>query len=213
MLQEFVQKIEDTARSVVNEIHTALPGRIEEFNPDTGLATVLPSGKFKTTNGKMIDYPAITGVPVLFPQSASLGVYIAFPVSQGDDCLIIISEQELDAWLYDGVSENDLRFDLTNAIAIPGLSNKGSVALTEACNDKSIVILNSSAKVKVEKTQVSISLGDTQICVCENGIAVRGDLNVTGNIISTGSIKSGNIDLKEHTHTSGEASVNTSKPK
>ena len=28
MMQEFVQQIEETAKSVMNEIHTALPGKV-----------------------------------------------------------------------------------------------------------------------------------------------------------------------------------------
>ena len=38
MLQELVQEIENTARSVLGEIHTALPGKIVSFSPGSGMA-------------------------------------------------------------------------------------------------------------------------------------------------------------------------------
>ena len=34
-------------------------------------STVLPSMKIKKPNGEMLDYPQITGVPVVFPQSSA----------------------------------------------------------------------------------------------------------------------------------------------
>lgn len=94
------------------------------------------------------------------------------------DCLLIISEQELDAWIGGGESENDIRFDLTSAIAIPGLSNKGNAALREACSKKSLILQNGSTKVSVNKDNVEIA----------------------GNLIVSGDVKAGNISLKNHTH-------------
>ena len=45
MMQEFTQQVEDTARAVLDEIHTALPGMIVSFNPGSGTATVKPDRK------------------------------------------------------------------------------------------------------------------------------------------------------------------------
>ncbi|MCD7826355.1 MAG: hypothetical protein LUH14_10410 [Clostridiaceae bacterium] len=171
MLQEFVEQVEKVARSVMEEMHTAIPGSITSFNQGTGLATVKPYGTYTTGAGKKMAYPVITGVPVIIPQCPSANVQIAFPIVTGMDCLVIVSEQELDAWLGGGESENDMRFDLTSAIAIPGLSGKSSTALKEACNTGSVVINN----------------GTTKLLVSANGIEVTGNLNVKGNISCTGS--------------------------
>ena len=35
MLQEFVEQVEKTARSVMEEMHTAIPGKITAFNAGT----------------------------------------------------------------------------------------------------------------------------------------------------------------------------------
>ena len=46
MLQEVTAEIEKTAKAVVNEIHTALPGEIVSF--DGATATVKPIGQYVT---------------------------------------------------------------------------------------------------------------------------------------------------------------------
>lgn len=188
MLQEFVDQVEKVSRSVMEEMHTAIPGKIQSFNATKGLAVVQPYGMYTTGAGKKMAYPTITDVPVIIPQCATANIQIAFPIESGSDCLVIVAEQELDAWLGGGESENDMRFDLTSAIAIPGLCNKGSAILKEACDDKSIILRNGSTKLKVNKSNVEIT----------------GDLKVSGDV------KAGSISLKEHTHTGVHGE--TSKP-
>ena len=80
MLHEFVQQVEDVARSVMEEMHTAIPARIQKFDLENNMATVKPYGTFVTGAGKKMAYPVITGVPFIFPQSASANIEIAFPV-------------------------------------------------------------------------------------------------------------------------------------
>lgn len=178
MLQEFVEQVEKAARSVMEEMHTAIPGKITAFNAATGFATVKPYGTYTTDAGRKMAYPTVTEVPVVIPQSPINDAYIAFPISAGMDCLLIVSEQELDAWIGGGESENDIRFDLTSAVAIPGLFNKGSAALKEACSKKSIILQN----------------GGTKLAVGKDGVEIVGNLTVKGDV------KAGNISLKNHIH-------------
>lgn len=189
MLQEFVQQVEELARDVVNEIHTALPGRIIDFDPVKGLATVIPIGKYKSPSGKMLEYPSITGVPIILPQCISLQIQIAFPIKKGESCLLIISEQELDAWLYGGNSDTNLRFDLTSAIAIPGLSNQGSAMLNEACQKESLILSNADTKIQIEKDKVEVVAKSNQFSIDEQGIYMKGNVTIDGNIDCSGRIK------------------------
>ena len=172
MRQELTQAIENTARAVVNDIHTALPGEIVSFDADKNMAVVHPVGKFVTTDGTSFDYPQIADVPLVFPYCATANVGIAFPVKAGDSCIIIISETELDEWRSGAVSEGPLRFDLTSAVAIPGLLKQGNGLVSKAVTENSVVV----------------GAGNTLFSVSENGIAVRGDLKVEGNISYTESL-------------------------
>lgn len=75
MLQEFVEQVEKTARSVMEEMHTAIPGKITAFNAGTGFATVKPYGTYTTDAGRKMSYPTVTEVPVIIPQSPMNDIY------------------------------------------------------------------------------------------------------------------------------------------
>jgi len=174
MLSEFASKVKDVAGDVVNEIHTAIPGTIQAVL-NTGFVTVAPVGKYKTRQGKYLDFPVLSGVPLVLPQSSISGVEIAFPVAVGDSCLLIFSEQQLDSFLYGGESKMTLRFDLTNAIAIPGLGKVAGSAFQEACSSKSVVIRSGSTKLTVSAGNVSV----------QGSLTVSGNINCSGTIYGT----------------------------
>lgn len=175
MLQEFTNEIKKMARAAVDNSHTAIPGKITAIDSGTGLATVQPYGKFVTSDKQKLDYPALTDVPLVLPFSQSSGCGIAFPVAVGDDCLVIFSEIELDAWRSGAEAEGMLRHDLTNAIAIPGLLKNAGSQIAQANSQKSVVI--------------------------------------TGNLVVTGNLTAGGINMNSHTHTSGEPGSSTSGPR
>jgi len=196
MLQEFSQQVEDTARSVVNQIHTALPGEIVSFNPGTGTAVVKPSGKYITSDGIGLAYPTITDVPVVFPLCQSAGIGLAFPVKKKDDCLIIVSEVELDAWRSGAESESSLRFDLTSAVAIPGLLNGGGALAEKACSKDAVVI----------------QAGATELMVYDAGVEITGDLKVSGKITADETVMIKKLDLEKHVHRSADPGSKSDQP-
>jgi len=209
MLQEFTQEIENTAREVANEIHTALPGKITSFDAEKGIVSVKPYGKYVTSDGKELNYPVISDVPLVFPMSLSAKAGIAFPVKPGESCLVVISEVELDAWRSGAESESSLRYDLSSAVAIPGLLSNGGSLLSDACTKEAVIVGMENAKVFLSKEQIKLGVGtDTVVEVLENnvkidigqttvleasdsGIAIGGNLKVKGNITYTGSLSGG----------------------
>jgi hypothetical protein len=182
MLQELTQEIENTAKAVVNEIHTALPGEIVSYDAGAGTAAVQPVGKFVTSDGTELAYPTITEAPVCFPFCQNAGVGIAFPVKKGDSCIIIISEVELDAWRSGAESEGSLRFDLTSAMIIPGLLEGGCVASQKASSENAVVVTAGDVTVTVSGGGCMIDTGSTVMNVTDSGVSIKGNLNVTGNI-------------------------------
>lgn len=188
MLQEFTQAIEETARAVVDEIHTALPGKIVSFNANKGIATVQPYGKFVTSNGRELSYPRITEVPVVFPFCQQNGVGMVFPVCSGDSCIIIVSEVELDEWRSGAESEGPLRFDLTSAMAIPGLLSKGGDMVAKAVKEKAVVLGAGTTEVVVSTNGVNIDVEGTTFAISKTGIIAGGDFKVEGNFSYTGEV-------------------------
>lgn len=186
MLQELSQEIEETARAVVNEVHTALPGEILNFHPKSGTASVRPVGEFITSDGKKLVYPVITEAPMLFPFCERAGVGICFPVKKGDSCLIIVSEVELDAWRSGAASEGTLRFDLSSAVVIPGLMRTGGGITEKAIKQEAVVLYAPDTEVSVSRNGVKAKVAEKELCVSDSGIVVRGDVMVSGNLFYTG---------------------------
>ena len=150
MKSELVHQIKETAQKAAEGIHTAIPGTIVSYDPAKGQATVKPSMKFTTKGGNAIDYPQISGVPVLFQQHAGQKATVAFPVKPGDGCLLIVSEQSLDYWMYGQETGTNLKFDLTNAVAIPGLFAKANTVVAEACSQDAVIIDTSGTRITVK---------------------------------------------------------------
>ena len=182
MLQEFTEEIETTARSVVNDIHTALPGEIVSYNAGTGTATVKPIGNFVTSDGKSLKYPTITEAPVCFPFCQNAGVGMAYPVKAGDSCIIIISEVELDSWRSGGGSSGSLRFDLTSAMVLPGLLEGGCDASKKAAAENAVIITAGDVTVKVSDGGCKIDTGSTVMDITDSGISIKGNVTVDGTV-------------------------------
>mgnify|MGYP006876240596 FL=1 len=195
MIQELAQEIENIANAQVSGIHTALPGQIISFDAGTGLASVKPAGEFATENGN-IDYPIITDAPIVAPYCQAAACGLAFPILPGDSCIIIISEVELNSWRSGAKSEGSLRFDLTNAMVIPGLLTCGVQPFARATASNSAIIC----------------AGETEIEVRASGVTIKGNVVIDGSIMASGDVKAAGISLNSHTHTSSDAGSQTSGP-
>lgn len=194
MMQEFVQGVKDTARKATEDMHTAVPATITSYDPASGMAVVQPKAKFKKPNGETMDYPSVSGVPVVFPQSQN--VTIAFPVKAGDGCLLVFSETAIDYWLYGKETATDLKFDLSSAIAIPNIAASGNDAMVEACAEDAVVVKASGTKLKVKS----------------DGVYITGNLKVEGGIEATQDVvANGSVSLGTHTHR-GDSGGTTSAP-
>ena len=172
MLQEFAQEVENTARKVMEEIHTAMPGTIVSFSPGSGMAVVQPTGKFTSASGRRMNYPAISDVPLSIPICQSAGAGIAYPVKEGDSCIIIVSEIELDEWRSGAEADGSLHFDLSSAMAVPGLLVGGGELMQKACAEDAVVMAAGTTEVKVSEDELTTKLGETEIKVTEEEIIV-----------------------------------------
>ena len=233
MLPDVVKQMKALVADALSDVHTAMPGTIKSVDPATGTATVIPTGQFKTAGGKSLEYPAISGVPLVFPMGAAQGVGMVFPVKEGDTCLLVIAEQALDAWLYGGESTSDLKHDLTNAIAIPGLFVKANKMAQEAISTASVIIYSGEKKITVSQRGIAIrgdltvegtisSTGDIKasgsLTAAQGGIDAGGtmtvnNINASGNVTVGGDVKAGAISLGGHKHTSAASGQDTTGPK
>ena len=173
MMQDFVDAIRRVVEDQIAELHTALPAEIVEFNQDSCTVDVVPKAKITLSSGETFEYPRINDVPVLFPCGMGNDAVIVYPVKKGDGCLLIFSEQSLDYWQSSGVASSEMKFSLSNAIAIPGLFARPASDIGEAFKTNSIIIRNGNNKIGISKEKITI----------------QGDLEIEGNLTINGEFK------------------------
>lgn len=192
MMQEFVQRLQEMASETVGGIHTALPGTVVSFDPETGLAVVTPAAVYKKPDGGTIPYPDIPGVPVYFPQGGGQKASIAYPVRAGDGCLLIISERSLDYWRYGRETDAELQFDLTNSIALVGLFTAAAPGVRQACAEDAVVVTAGSNVFAVSAQgigitgDISIQAGGATLAVSDQGVTISGDVTIRGSLTTSG---------------------------
>lgn len=125
----------EVLRAIVQDetwrFRVCLPGVVESYDPLTQTVSVKPAVKIprndeETQRGySYLDPPVISGVPVAFPQGGD-GGYITWPIVKGASVLLVFADVSIDDWLIKGGSgvepESTRRFDISDAVAIAGLS-------------------------------------------------------------------------------------------
>lgn len=115
------QMFADSVSAILSNIHTALPGIIKSYDATTNKATIQPALNKAYVTGSM-PMPLLENVPIMFPGGKDFN--ITYPINEGDYVLLIFIERSIDLWLSVGgqVTPDDPRkFDLSDAVAIPGL--------------------------------------------------------------------------------------------
>jgi len=156
-------------------LHTALPGKVVEYDPAKQKASVQPVIKKRYRDDTIESFPVIESVPVVFPRSG--GGSLTFPVTPGDIVLLVFAERSLDKWLELGGEQepNDFgKFQLSDAIAIPGLFPFSDESLDPAGENVTLVfneakvVLNPDGKIAIgNSTQELLALFDKLLTILQ----------------------------------------------
>ena len=107
---DFLASIGNMMDSKMLDVNTSIDGVIVSYAD--GLATVQPIGQKRFADGDVLDFPPIRRVPVRWPSFNGGQAGFKGPVTPGDKCQLIFSQQASDG------SDDMRRFDLTDAYAI-----------------------------------------------------------------------------------------------
>lgn len=171
------------------KVDTVTVGIVESYDPSNQTVSVQPAIMRRRENeDEAKPRPVIEDVRVVFPGSGDF--WLTFPINQGDPVLLLAPSRSLDVWMDSGgvVDPDSTRiFDLSDAVAIPGILDDGSVI--DALEQDGIYLQKKD--------------GTKYLRVTEDGIDALGDMEVDGNLTVTGSIEAtGNI-----TTTTGNVNV------
>lgn len=168
-------------------------GTIQGFDKASQTATV------KITLKRLVDIsskgiktfrelPLLLEVPCVIISGG--GSYLNMPIAEGDNCLLLFSDEDLDSWLSTN-EETPLstrRHDLSDAICLVGLSGLSS-AIDDYEDDK--IKLQFSKDIYLTMgLDGNILKGDSRI---DGELNVKGDATVEGKINATGEISAPTI--------------------
>lgn len=125
------QEKADAFRSLLaSTMHFALPGIVQSFDPVTQTAEILPAVHDRLRDGSVVELPLLRDVPVFFPGGSASA--LTFPVSAGDECLVIFADACIDEWYAgtDPAESSSRRHDLSDAFAFVGFRSRAN-ALTD----------------------------------------------------------------------------------
>lgn len=120
-------------------LHTALPGKVLEYDAATQTATVQPMVQASTQDEDGYwgheDLPEIYDVPVQFMRSPSFT--LTFPIPVGTTGLLVFCERDIGQWRYTGQSGSpgDQRcHSLAGAVFFPTMAPNSEVSAVSAAN-------------------------------------------------------------------------------
>jgi len=115
--------INNLTGKISGSIRVAMPAYIESYDFKTQKADVKIDMQELYQNETSLDYPVLSGVPVIFPRCG--GASITMPITRGDTCLVMFLDRDSTSWLLGGknLTPKSMRsHHLSDAVAIMGLS-------------------------------------------------------------------------------------------
>ena len=189
---EFKDAIKKWIKKGGEDVHVSMIGKIETFDPQTNRASITPVGKFTAPDWQEIPYPTIHNVPLQFPCGNGGKSGCTFPVKQGDTCIIVFADHQIENFLSGEKSDDMRNHSLNDAYAIPTLFSAPVPTLKS--NPDDVCLFNDGALCVLKPSSLKITLTDGTTATFGGG-----DLTVNG------------ISLVHHVHggiTRGGANTN-----
>lgn len=110
----------------LGRVRTEIPARVVSYDATTQTITaqVVIRSRYLDENGDAVAYlpKPVANVPVVFPSGG--GYAITWPLVAGDPVILVVCDRSIDEWKTTGQGDNTpaipRRFDLSDAVAIPG---------------------------------------------------------------------------------------------
>lgn len=190
--QEQITAIENRLK----DLHTCLPGIIQSYDPVTNTASVQPAIQRVWVVDGPANLPLIVDVPVYFPGGGNFAV--TFPVSKGDECILVFSERCIDFWHVSGSLNPPAVYrlhDISDAFALVGIRSQPRKLANVQMDGVEIRTVDRSVSLKVTAT----------------GVQITGNVSVTG-IVTATDFSDGTVALSTHIHPAGTPNTGPAIP-
>ena len=109
--QKRQEELQALKQDIFESLHCALPGTVVSFDAETQTAVIRPAvvreverqGRFSRSRDgtarsrPFVPLPLLRDVPVFMP--------VSFEINEGDACLVIFADRDIDAWFETGEAE------------------------------------------------------------------------------------------------------------
>lgn len=202
-----IQAMQVANETALSEVNTTLPGKVMSVSEDGSRVVVQPSMPKALASGEALEAPQIVQVPVVWPRAQGGLVGMTMPLRPGDGVALHFAQRSLEGWLSgkaNVVPDDPRRFDLADAVAVPGLSPSGATSHVDEAQFffgpvKLRMLPNGTGILETQGGNLTIQPDGTAAFTGPK-VTVSGDLSVQGNITAVGDITAGTISLKTHRH-------------
>ena len=93
-------------QDIFENLHCALPGKVISFDADSQTAIIQPAVKHRLVSSRA-ERSGVEGSPLSLPLLRDVPVFmpVPFEVQEGDACLVIFADRDIDAWFETGEAE------------------------------------------------------------------------------------------------------------
>ncbi|HFF0298207.1 TPA: Gp138 family membrane-puncturing spike protein [Raoultella ornithinolytica] len=209
-------------KTLSEQMRVALPGIIQSFDPESLTAVVQPAIRYierdNDGNKSTKDYPLLVDVPVVFPRGG--GCTLTFPVSEGDECLVIFADRCIDFWWQSGGVQEPVdgrMHDLSDAFCIVGPQSQAkkisgiSTTAAQLRTDDGSAFIELAAGGDITATTAGNATINAPEIILNGNVTINGNLSqgmgdgggtatMRGPVTVTNDVTAGGKSLMTHTH-------------
>lgn len=158
LIPDLALLLKEVKTDLLSNINCIEVGTIQSFDSAKQTAKIQINIKRikNLSTGEVISYPVLADCPVYFPGGQKY--YLSFPVKQGDECIILFNDRDIDNW-FDSGSEsipNTTRMhNLSDAFALVGIRSTPKVI--NPFDPTAVKLANDLVFLKLKENKIGIS--------------------------------------------------------
>lgn len=185
-LQEFV-------RQALMQIDGMLPATVTAVDRTAGRVSVKPLVMAGTATGGKVPRPVVPNIPIMTMGAG--GIYASFPVKVGDLGFVFSASRDTSLFYQSQGGE-----DWPNTERIHSFSDGGFLPLKLFNFSIAGGVLADGFSLQTDDGQTFVTLKDGEIQLQAASIKIIGDIEHTGNQVTSGDVVAGGISLVNHVH-------------
>lgn len=162
------------------ELHTAVPGRVESYTAGEQVADVQPMirRRIERRDGSAVyeTMPIIRAVPIVWPRAGDWFVHM--PLAAGDFVLLVMCERDIARWRQTGELSPPLdvrHHHLSHAVAIPGVYPR-TRELGDVPTDALVIGKDGGSTIRIKDGgEILVGTGAAQFAALANLVKARLD--------------------------------------